>query len=160
MELFKVNNLLEKYYEGQSSKHEEAQLRSFFKGYQGNDTNLLEAKMLFSVFTEASEENVAIDFETIAGKKPAGMVQKVYFRMSALAAAVVIGFAVVFMLTSPQKQVVYAYVNGQPITNKQEALAYSMQAMNELSTNLNKGTEHLNQMGKLNMPAMLLTVKK
>jgi len=65
-----------------------------------------------------------------------------------------------FMLSNPQDQIVYAYVNGKPITDKQEAIAYSKQAMNTLSSNLNKGTSGLNYMEKLNKPADLLIVRK
>lgn len=160
MEPFEVNYLLEKYYEGQSSLAEEKQLRSYLENYQGNNTELLEAKMVFGIFDNASQETVAIDFETVTGEKPAGILRKIYFRIGAVAAAAVIVGLMILTLNTSQQKVIYAYVNGQPITNKQEALAYSMQAMNELSTNLNKGTEHLNQMGKMQMPAMLLTVKK
>ncbi len=160
MERSDIKQLLEKYYGGQTSKQEDLQLRTLLKLYVGSDADLLEAQAMFSMFDEEANETVNIDFDTLIGHNKTQKVRKVYFGLATAAAASLIAFAMLFMLSTQQNQIVYAYVNGKPITDKQEALAYSKQAMNTLSSNLNKGTASLNYMEKLNTPADLLIVRK
>jgi hypothetical protein len=152
--------LLEKYYEGQTSKQEDSQLRNLLKFYVGSDADLLEAQSMFSLYDNEANETVNIDFDKLIGKNKTHKVRKVYFGLASAVAASLVAFAMLFMLSNPQDQIVYAYVNGKPITNKQEAIAYSKQAMNTLSSNLNKGTSSLNYMEKFNKPADLLIVSK
>lgn len=160
MERSDIKQLLAKYYGGQTSKQEDLQLRNLLKLYVGSDAELLEAQAMFSLYDEEANETVNIDFDTLVGKNKAHKVRKVYFGLATAVAASLIAFAMLFMLSNPQEQIAYAYVNGKPITNKQEAIAYSKQAMNTLSSNLNKGTSSLNYMEKFNKPADLLIVRK
>lgn len=160
MERFDAKTILEKYYEGLTSKQEDKSLHDFLSSYEGADEELLEAKELFAFFREESEETLALDFTTITGEQPNRKVRKLYLWGTSVAAAAVLILSFILVFNYPQNKVVYAFVDGKPITNKQEALAYSKQAMTQLSNNLNKGTENLNYMGTLNMPEALLTVKK
>ncbi|PKP09339.1 MAG: hypothetical protein CVU09_11720 [Bacteroidetes bacterium HGW-Bacteroidetes-4] len=155
-----MKQLLEKYYEGQTSKQEDRQLRNLLKLYVGSDAELLEAQSMFSLYDDEAKETVNIDFDKLIEQHKSHKVRKVYFGLTTAVAASLIAFAMLFMLSNPQDQIVYAYVNGKPITDKQEAIAYSKQAMNTLSSNLNKGTSGLNYMEKLNKPADLLIVRK
>ena len=58
------------------------------------------------------------------------------------------------------EKVVYAYVDGQAIYDKQVAIEHSKKALYNISSQFNKGTNGLSYVSKLNKPVDLLTVKK
>lgn len=160
MELLEYKILLEKYFEGSSSLEEDQDLKTFLQKYTGDDTDLLEAKSIFKVMKEEKSETVNIDFDSIISQKSTLNLKRIYGLISAIAASLVIGLVLMFLLKNNSTPVVYAYVNGQAITNKEVAIQQSKQALATISTNLNKGTQGLNYMNKMNKPLELLIVKK
>lgn len=159
MELQKFKNILEKYYEGTSLIEEEKQLKSFLDQYSGDDADLNEAKIFFGIINNDSTESVEIDFNNITNTKSVKKIKKLYAVISGIAASLIIAFSLMFLLNTNKTPIVYAYIDGQPITNKQEALKHSQQALLSLQSNLNKGTNKLNHVNKINKPVELLTVK-
>ncbi len=160
MELVEIKVLLEKYYEATTSLDEEKTLRRFLKDYHGNDSQLVEAKQMFLFFGKESEDAVTIDFESVINKETSSKTRRLYGFASAIAASLIIGLSLLFLLKTSNPPVIYAYVNGQAITDKEQAIQYSKQALSTISTNLNKGTSGLNYMNKMNKPLELLTIKK
>lgn len=159
MELLKYKMLLAKYYEGNTSLKEESELRSYLEIYSGTDVEFIEAKIQFHFLEASQEETVNIDFETIVNKKKPTNTRKLITIVSTLAACVIMGLLLVHLIDSRQEQVVYAYVNGQAITDKAEAIMYSRQALEKVSSNLNKGAHSLKYINKINKPVDLITTK-
>lgn len=159
MELQKFKDILEKYYEGLSSLNEEKELKLFLKHYNGDDADLNEAKVFFGLLDDSVYETVDIDFKDITNSKPKSNTKRIYLVLSSVAASLIIGISLTFLLNTNNSPIVYAYVDGQPITNKQEAIKYSQQALLSLQSNLNKGTNKLDYVNKINKPVELLTVK-
>lgn len=158
MELHKYKNILEKYYEGLTSIEEELRLQSFLEKYTGDDAELIEAKMILGALNSEAGETVDIDFNSIVKTKPTAA-KRIFAIVSSVAAGLIIALSLTFLLNTNKSPIVYAYVNGQAITNKQEAIKYSQQALLSLQSNLNKGTDKLDYVNKLNKPAELLIVK-
>lgn len=159
MELQKYKSILNKYYEGCSTIAEEQQLKHFLETYTGNDSDLTEAKVFFGFVSIESNETVNIDFETIIQAKPKTRVRKIYAYTTAVAASIIIALLFTVLMNTNSQPIVYAYINGQPVTNKHEAIKYSQQALLSIQSNLNKGTQGLDYMNKLNKTVELLTVK-
>ncbi len=160
MELSIYKKLIEKYYQGQTSIEEEGTLKSYLKAYTGDNEEILEAKILLETVGKEGEETFNLSFDELMSKKKVITFSKVRVRLAAVAAVLVIVLSLTFLLKSEREIVVYAYINGKPITDKAIALADTKKALNSISINLNKGTQSLNQLNKLNKPVELLTVKK
>ncbi|MDA3891146.1 MAG: hypothetical protein PF517_05720 [Salinivirgaceae bacterium] len=158
MEQLEYKILLEKYFEGTSSIDEEQNLKSFLTTYTGNDADFAEAKIMLTALNYDSSETIEFDFNLIAKDKPT-KIKQIYGIISGVAASLIIGISLTFILKTHNAQIIYAYVDGQPITNKLEAMQYSKQALSSISSNLNKGTQGLNYMNKMNRPVELLTSK-
>ncbi len=157
MELLEYKILLEKYFEGSSSLGEEKELKNFLQSYNGNDIELNDAKQLFGVLSEEKAQATVIELNKIIDQKPTLKIKRFYSLVSGIAASLIIGLSLLFLLKTNNQPVVYAYINGQPIINKEIAIQYSKQALLTISTNLNKGTKSLNYMSKINKPVELLT---
>lgn len=152
--------LLEKYYEAQTTLDEERQMQRFLENYQGADQEINEAKMLFESFGKELKTTANISFDDIVNNKPVVKMPKLRYVITGVAAALLIALTLTFWLNQDEQPVVYAYINGKPITDKELALNGTKQALFAVSENLNKGTQGLEQLNKLNKPAELLTVKK
>jgi len=159
MEQLEYKILLEKYFEGETSVEEENKLKLFLSSYQGKDADLVDGKKVFEILLEARNETVDIDFESVISKKPTLKLKRVYGVLSGIAASLIIGLSITFLLKTNNPPIIYAYINGQPITDKEIAFQKSKQALLTISINLNKGTENLNYLNKINKPVELLTIK-
>ena len=159
MEQLENKILLDKYFDGNTSTEEEKKLKLYLDSYSGKDADLLEAKQIFEILHEDGDETINIDFESIIHQKPNIKLKWVYGVLSGIAASFIIGLSLTFLLKTNNPPVVYAYINGKPITDKEIAIKESKQALLTITTNLNKGTESLNYLNKLNKPVELLTIK-
>lgn len=161
MDLRKAKQLLEKYYNGETSVQDEKKLQDFLLVYCGTDEDLQMAKYLFESLASESQEKVALDFETIIQQKPVIKFAKpVYNVWLAVAAVLLVAFVIGVLVKTTQRPIVYAYVNGTPITDQQVAMQQSQKALYNISSQLNKGTKGLILLNNLNKPAALLTAKK
>lgn len=160
MEPLNYSELLDNYYEGFTSLAEEKKLMTYLKQYNGNNPELLEAKILFSAIETEKDETLDLDFDRIIATKQPSNIRKMLIYVGSLAAAAAIIFSVFFMNRVFEKPVIYAYINGEAITDKEMAMEYSKQAIMHLSEQFNKGAENLNSLNKLNKPAELLTIIK
>lgn len=159
MELLEYKILLEKYYEGTSSIEEEKELSVFLQSYRGDDVEFRQASLLFDTLNKDNRQTVNIDFDLLVSKGPNFALARFYKVVGGIAASLVIGLSLLFLLNTNKSPIVYAYINGQPITNKQIAIDHSKQALAIISSELNRGTNNLNYINNINKPTELLTNK-
>jgi hypothetical protein len=159
MDLTNAKELLERYYEGETTRNEELELRSFLAGYNGDDSSLVQAKQMFNAFSEASIQASDLQFEQINQSPKERMMRWVQWS-GAVAAAFLVPIILTFWLKSAPHPVAYAYVNGKPVFNKEQAFQDTQKALLALSGNMEKGTGPLKQIQVINKPVELLTLKK
>lgn len=143
-----IKILLEKYFEGATSLQEEAALRQYFTEEVHIPKELLYAKAMFTFIKK--EKNVRFKKSK---NKP--------FYLIGIAASIILATFLIInnlqqTLSIDQEQIVYAYVNGEAITDKDVAIEYTKQALLAVSQNLDKGTKHLNQLNQLNKVEILI----
>ena len=138
-----INNLLDKYIEGETTVEEERTLRAFF-----NQEYLPKhLKELAPMFTYIEEERIALEaLKEINDTSPALTVtnkrkttlSKALF-ISAVAAACITG---VLLLFSPAKKNSsggdsYAWINGKRITDKEKVIIFAEKSLEHVSSNEN-----------------------
>ena len=131
MEFNKMEALLEKYFEGETSIAEENELKNYFSS-SNVAPHLEQYKPLFGYFTEAKKENFEKEVPLISKK------QKVARLSMAASIAVLLGVGT------------YAYFNADEVKknnelgtyeNPKEALEATQKALAMLSNNVNVGVE-------------------
>ncbi len=100
MEQLEYKILLEKYFDGTSSIEEEKNLKSFLRTYIGKNTEFIEAKVMLTALNHDSNEIIEIDFNSIAKEKPTLKIKRVYGFISAVAASLIIGISLTFLLNT------------------------------------------------------------
>jgi len=150
METRKVNKLLEKYWEGDTSLAEEKELSTYFNSDQVDPT-LVDHKALFVYFKEASETSYAknpstyIQAETKTVPLQKKSETKVFSlkRLSAIAAAVLFIAAAIFGINQMDgtDKIQAGYV--QEIEDVDEAYEITREALAFLSNKYQKGTDPL-----------------
>lgn len=154
MDYKRIEDLLYKYFEANTSIAEENELKAFFNSNENIPENLLYAKKLFAVFTE--EKQVILSKEIITQKTSK---RKLFIYISGIAASIVIAVFIMFINT-PKNEIIYAYINGKAITNKVVAEQYTRQALLAVSKNLDNGTKNLNKLSEFNKLELLIKTKK
>ena len=157
MDSQQIKELISRYYQAETSPDEESHLKEWLSTYSGDDSELLEAKTLFDFYTGETLEEVDLNFDEITGNKKTIKLRPVLTWASSIAAALIIAFGLMFLIKTPKQPVVYAYIDGKPITDKKVAMQDTQKALMLMSNSLNKGTEGLAQLDKLNEPIRLLT---
>lgn len=119
-----IEKLLEKYFEAETSLHEEEQLKAYFSGEEVAP-HLVQYASLFGYF-EQSKRELAPE---ITFKKPS---KAIYIRWVSVAAVLIIGFSIYFNYQQKQQQ-------------KQAEVAYQQakEALEMLSANFNNGAKEL-----------------
>jgi hypothetical protein len=154
MELNRIKQLLEKYYEGSTSLEEEQLLKDFFR-YHPVPAELEADKELF-LFT-ASEANVHplnspleqrltnwIDLQDVKTNRKIKLIW--VYRVTGIAATFAIVLTCYLMYVQPKNKVAIK----DTYTNPEVAYAEAKRALLYVSEQLNKGTAPLGQVGKLN----------
>jgi hypothetical protein len=157
MDYNKITTLLDKYFEGNTSLAEEEILKEYFSQNQNIAPDHLYAKSMFAHF----EKELNVKYKKPANAKARIVKMKYYVRLLSVAASILIILGVVFLLTQkPSEEIVYAYINGKPITNKEQAMLHTKKALFYISDNFNLGTRELHQISKLNEIELLITKTK
>ena len=149
MDYNNIKQLLDKYFEGNTSIQEEFKLKNFFSSEGDIPHDLLYAKALF---THLKNERELVCNKQLT--KP--VARKIIYTVSGIAASL---FLAMFLLFSYQKQddkIIYAYINGKAITDKNIAERYTKQVLLAVSQNLEKGTKNLDYLNKLNKVELLI----
>lgn len=160
MEFNKIRELLDRYWEGDSSLEEEAQLRSFFSANrQELPADLKEAASLFSYF--AAEADLTLPelpvMETMTVRmSPPPVKNRPWQHWMKYAAiflmAVGIGYAFrSFQLR--QQRILMAYVEQDTYNDPEKAFAATQKALQLLAKNLNKGTSQVQKLSYFNEAA-------
>ena len=155
--MMNIDNLLNKYFEGETTLEDEQTLRSYF-----NENNLPEhLKELAPMFIYIEDERVALEvLKGVSDASPALTViekRKTIFSKSlyirAVAAACIIA---VFFLFSPGKSNSngsdsYAWINGKRITDKEEIKMFAEKSLENVSSNENIFMEQMSTIFEENM---------
>ena len=148
MDYNNIRKLLDKYWEGESSIQEEAQLRDFFAG---NDVpeDLKAYQPLFRFFQMEQDKNLNADFDKKliqqlqSSEKPIAKVRKLSFYLVRIAAAGLLLFSIYVVsqqgLFKPKNSIV-AVEDMTP----EEVYAQTKDALLLVSAKLNKGTNIAN----------------
>lgn len=157
MELKKVKALLTDYYEGKTSREEEALLTEFF--IEGKVPSELEAdRMLFLSIDESAHEELPDDqfdeklfaeIEKVDNKKEDGRVRRMLYAISGVAAGILLlAGSYFFIFEKEVDQFVYADTE---YTDQETMLAYeeAKGALLLVSQVMNTGTEQLGALSKM-----------
>lgn len=128
MELRQVEQLLEKYFEGQTTIAEEKQLKAYFSSEEVA-THLLPYQAMFGNFQKQREEQFTKILPLQPRKQP-------YVKWIGIAASFVFLFGVIqFYFNGESKEDLGTF------DNPEEAFAATQKALQLVSTNVNKGVE-------------------
>lgn len=155
MDYKEVKTLLDKYFEGHTSLQEEEKLRTYFKNTTDVPSEFAHAQSMFTHFDkEASEQ-----FEGEVKLKSSN--RSFYIRMVGVAASLLLVLSLgTYMYQAQQEEKIYAYINGEPITDQAVAIEETKKALLKMSTNMNNGTRDLGHLTKLNEIEELITKSK
>ncbi|NNE27101.1 MAG: hypothetical protein HKN09_09680 [Saprospiraceae bacterium] len=138
-----INQLLDKYWAGESSPAEEADIRSYFKSGQISDEHA-ELATLFNYFSNEKERRFEGELDlSFLESKPKGRVIRFLPRMVLIAASLAV------LLTAS----LHLFDNGDTmyknkyteLEDPEEALEITMEALGFLSNKYEKGTEPMNK---------------
>ncbi|WP_300570582.1 hypothetical protein [Flavobacterium sp.] len=134
MELYKIDILIEKYFQGETSIAEEKELRSYFSS-QNVAPHLEQYKAMFGYFTEAKQQEFTQEIPQQTKK------QKVMWLSIAASVVVFFGMIAFFMVNTDQP------VNQKELgsyDSPEEAFKETQKALALLSSNVNIGVESMN----------------
>lgn len=159
MDLALVEQLLERYYDGDTTIEEEQQLKAFFaKGEV--PAHLKAAQMQFLFLAEDARENMDAAFEDrfMAGVAPKARVIPVAPRFSRLAAGIAAG---IFLISGMYIMRQDGGVKHANKPNDQQLMAYAQakKSLLAISQRLNKGSEQVAKISKLDQVQEQITNK-
>lgn len=135
-----INQLIEKFYAGETSVQEETQLRDYFE--QANiPANHLSAKLHFIAANQLAEEEMGEDFEEnlmsqLVDEKPVSIIKIWTYRLTSAAAIILLMLAIWFGTDLLQPKEVYG-----TITDPKLAFAETQKVLDEVSKKMNKGLQ-------------------
>lgn len=135
MELNKIENILEKYFEGETTIAEENQLREYFSS-PNVAQHLEQYKSMFGYFSQAKEQKSTYEIPLLTKKR------NVAWLSIAASAVVLLGIGTYFF-ASEQKDTpaVASQTELGTYDNPEEALKATQKALALLSSNVNVGIE-------------------
>jgi len=149
-----VKDLLEKYFNAETTLKEEQILRDFFKG-EVSDEELLVYKPMFCCFTKEIEK---LETETASGISkesdylaPVRIKKQIHFRWISVAAAAALALFT-FVLMPDRGDSLKLMIDGVNVNNKQLALSKAdvqMSQVNAMMEKLSKGSDQLEGLGKM-----------
>ena len=138
--------LTDKFFEGNTSLKEEHVLKDYFNSSKNIPSDLFYAKELFCQNEKEANETVD-EFKFHRTKRFSA---RSVIAFSGIAASIILLFGIMFFTLDKNNETVYAYYNGMPITDENQALEETYKAINLISKNLNRGTADLNYLNKFN----------
>lgn len=136
-----IRLLLDKYFDGNSSLEEERRLKAYFSTQEQIPEDIKYARAMFGFFAESSEAVMTQTIETPHTVLPKLNPIKRRFskRLLYLTASCAAVMALAFIITSKfgwlndDNVTIYGYINGKPITDVQQAMDYTITAMDQVS---------------------------
>jgi len=151
MDYKEIEVLLEKYLEGKSTNEEEKELSRFFHENDDVPENLLFAKELFRYFVDEKSIEYTKGFKY---KKPTKKINLYIF--SSIAASLLLALFFVFSNYKTEERIIYAYINGEAITDITIAKNQTKQILQAASLKISTGAESMNRVGDLMNPELLI----
>ena len=146
MKYQKIRQLVDKYFEGKTTLEEEKEIKNIFKTSNDLPEDLSDLKPYFTYLENAATEksNNIIKFSE---KKQKIIPLRVFRYVAAAVAVILITFSV---LKQREEKIVYAYINGKAITDKELAKQEAIKALSAVSDNWNTGVEQLHHLNNFN----------
>jgi hypothetical protein len=141
-----IKRVLEAYFKGNSSLEQEKRLREYFLKNENVPAELEYARRLFLHLKIESE----IAFTGSITSKSRYLGNRWIVRLSGIAAGILLLWGLWLIFEKPASPVVYAYINGKPVTDKTIALEEAQKALSMVSVNFRNGTRQLHQLSKFN----------
>ncbi len=139
MKYQKLRQLIDKYFDGKTTLAEEHEIKNIFKSTKDLPADLQDLKPYFAYLVNASGEKSTrtLKFEE---KKRKIIPLRVLRYVAAAAAVILITFSI---FKQREEKIVYAYINGKAITDKELAKQEAIKALSEVSDNWNNGVKQL-----------------
>lgn len=156
MEYNKIRELLERYWEGESSLEDEDMLRSFYAAeHRDLPADLLEAQPLFRYFNEAANiELPALPaMETVIAQLPPVIKQKPWEHWMKYAAVFLIAVGLGYagrQFQEKQHRMDVVLAEKDTYEDPEKAFAATQKALRLLAKNLNKGTSQVQKLSYFN----------
>lgn len=144
-----INELLEKYFEGETSISEERTLKSYFNTDAVDEDHEL-YKSLFSYYSIAQTDKLETDLNLtriVAQKQSALRIMR--FKIMSIAAVFIILIASVFFFNNQLDEVSSPELVQNEIEDPEDALEATLEALAYLGIQFNKGTDAMEEMKKL-----------
>ena len=135
----KIEELLNKYFEGETSLQEEQTLKEYFLNADNVPAKWNYAKAMFTGFSSNKE----VTSHTVAVKKKGMPLKRI-----ATAVAVVALLSVSVALFVPKEKEIYCYVNGKPVTDYELALKHAERAFGIMEKEISKPAQSLDLIEK------------
>ena len=144
MEYNQIRELLNRYFEGNTTLEEEAILRNYFSDPETIHPDFEFARDLFMHWIASRQ----VEYEG-GGTEKSGRGVKNRSRLGWISVAASVCLLVIAGLFWPvEQQTVYAYIDGKPVTDKEIALAEMEKALGHVSQELNRGTSEFRKISK------------
>jgi hypothetical protein len=156
MEYNKIRELLEKYWEGESSLEDEEMLRSFYAAEHTNlPADLLEAQPLFRYFKEEANRMLPAlpEIKTVIAQLPPIIRPKLYEHWMKYAAVFLIAVGLGYagrQYQEKQHRMDVVLAQKDTYDDPEKAFAATQKALRLLAKNLNKGTSQVQKLSYFN----------
>ncbi|MFN8257621.1 MAG: hypothetical protein U0W24_18135 [Bacteroidales bacterium] len=148
MEFKELDKLIEKYLEGETSSEEENRLKDFLLSRDILPEKYLWIKSMFSFYKAEKADGTELVIGDIVSFQPKKHARSRLFLYAVAACAVVLsGFW--FLFDAEPEKPVYAYINGKPVENQEQAYAEAQKALMLVSKNLNHGAKNIGRLSEL-----------
>ena len=134
-----IQELLDKYFEGETSLQEEQILKDYFLSTADIPAEWYSAKAMFTGFCSNKE----VTSRTVIVKKKGMPLKRI-----AAAVAVVALLSVSVALFVPKEKEIYCYVNGKPVTDYELALKHAERAFGIMEKEISKPAQSLDLIEK------------
>lgn len=134
----KIEELLNKYFEGETSLQEEQTLKEYFLNADNVPAKWNYAKAMFVGF-EQNRQTVATPAQTKSSKRKSPL----WIKIAAVFVGTIALSGIIAVVWPKQEEVVYCCVNGKPVTDYNTALIYAQEVLTIVDNHLSMPTEKL-----------------
>ncbi|RYF97675.1 MAG: hypothetical protein EOO02_20435 [Chitinophagaceae bacterium] len=163
MEPGRIKELLERYWQAETTVQEEAELKEYFKEYvkENEELNDDEAIPFFKYVEEETNVVLPDDFNeqlqsTILKK---GRPVRFIYPLLKIAAVLLIAFSVIYFFVPNRKPQTIAFNEADTFDDPQQAYLETRRALLLISNHLNAGKDYIDEVGKLNKAEELIHSK-
>lgn len=159
MEPGRIKELLNKYWEGETTLDEEAELKKYFTNKNAVSEN--PADLLFQYLQEEQTVSLPDSFDErvqqsiVTDKKPVRWL----YPLIKIVAALLITFSVIYFLVPNRKPQTVAFIETDTYDDPQRAYIETRKALLLISNHLNAGKDYIDEVGKINKAEELIHSK-